>query len=228
MRRQRVAEQQQAEQRDHDGFELGKRRADGEIVVASALSTLGLVVLSAGQATLIGLACAAWLGMSVVLFRAASLALGLDSFPLAASFTLLIVLLMQIAIMSALIAWREQAQVRLLLRHWRPAALVGVSGGLASVGWFSAFTLQNATYVRALGQIELGLTFIATLLFFQEKVTRAEIVGILLIVAAILVVLLSQAPCGRLNRSLEAFTLPEADAEIRGAGGELPPEADAQ
>ena len=176
------------------------------IVVAIALSTVGLVVLSAGQSrlgigglvgglwrlpTLIGLACAAWLGMSVVLFRAASLSLGLDSFPLAASFTLLIVLLMQIAIMGALIAWREPAQVSLLLRHWRPAALVGISGGLASIGWFSAFTLQNATYVRALGQIELVFTFIATLLFFREKVSRAEIVGILLIVAAILIILLA-------------------------------------
>ena len=176
------------------------------IIVAIALSTLGLIVLSAGQAklglagllgglwrlpTLIGLACAAWLGMSVVLFRAASLSLGLDSFPLAASFTLLIVLLMQIAIMGALIAWREPAQIRLVLQHWRPAALVGISGGLASIGWFSAFTLQNATYVRALGQIELVFTFIATLLFFREKVAPAEVVGIALIVAAILIVLLT-------------------------------------
>ena len=176
------------------------------VIVAIAMSTVGLVVLSAGQAklglaslltglwrlpTLIGLACAAWLGMSVVLFRAASLSLGLDSFPLAASFTLLIVLLMQIAVMGALIAVREPEQIRLVLQHWRPAALVGISGGLASIGWFSAFTLQNATYVRALGQIELVFTFFVTLLFFREQVTRAEIVGISLIVAAILIILLA-------------------------------------
>ena len=176
------------------------------VSVAIALSTLGLVVLSTGQTglglaglfgglwrlpTLIGLACAAWLGLSVVLFRAASLSLGLDSFALAASFTLLIVLLLQTGIMGALIAWREPAQLRLVLRHWRPAALVGLSGGLASVGWFSAFTLQNATHVRALGQIELVFTFVATLLFFREKVTRAEIAGIGLIVAAILIILLA-------------------------------------
>jgi drug/metabolite transporter (DMT)-like permease len=136
------------------------------IIVAIAMSTLGLVVLSAGQAklniknlisglwrlpTLIGLACAAWLGMSVVLFRAASLSLNLDSFMVAAAFTLLIVLIMQIAIM----------------------------------------TLQNATYVRALGQIELIFTFVATLLFFREKVARAEIAGILLITASIIIILLA-------------------------------------
>jgi drug/metabolite transporter (DMT)-like permease len=63
-------------------------------------------------------------------------------------------------------------------------------GGLASIGWFSAFTLQNATYVRALGQIELIFTFIATLFIFREKVSRAEIAGIALIAGAIIIILL--------------------------------------
>ena len=176
------------------------------IVVAIAISTVGLVVLSAGQAklnvsnlisglwrlpTLIGLACAAWLGMSVVLFRAASLSLNLDSFMVAAAFTLLIVLIMQIAIMTVLIGLREPTQLSRVMTHWRPAMLVGISGGLASIGWFSAFTLQNATYVRALGQIELIFTFVVTLLFFREKVARAEIAGILLIIAAIIIILLA-------------------------------------
>jgi drug/metabolite transporter (DMT)-like permease len=137
------------------------------------------------------LACAAWLGMSVVLFRAASLSLNLESFMVAAAFTLLIVLIMQIAIMTVLIGLREPTQLSRVMTHWRPAMLVGISGGLASIGWFSAFTLQNATYVRALGQIELIFTFVATLLFFREKVARAEIAGILLIIAAIIIILLA-------------------------------------
>ena len=176
------------------------------VVIAIAMSTVGLVVLSAGQVklnpgnlisgmwrlpTLIGLACAAWLGMSVVLFRAASLSLNLDSFMVAAGLTLLIVLILQIAIMTALIGIREPGQLARVRTHWRPAMLVGVSGGLASIGWFSAFTLQNSTYVRALGQIELIFTFVATLLFFREKVARTEIAGIALITAAIIIILLS-------------------------------------
>ncbi len=175
------------------------------IVVALASSSIGVVVLSAGQAglgwqgllaslwrppTLIGLACAAWLGASVVLFRAASLSLGLESFAVAAASTLLLVLVLQSITMGMIIFLREPGQMARVLRHWRPAALVGISGGLASIGWFSAFTLQNATYVRALGQIELIFTFVATWLFFREKTTRAEIAGILLITAAILIILL--------------------------------------
>ncbi len=181
-------------------------RVTTAVVIAIAMSSVGLVVLSAGQArlgirsllaglwrlpTLIGLACAAWLGMSVVLFRAASLSLGLESFLVPAAFTLLIVLILQSLIMGALIGLREPGQLRLVFRHWRPALLVGVSGGLASIGWFSAFTLQNATYVRALGQVELLFTFIATLLFFREKVTRLEVFGIALITGAIIIILLA-------------------------------------
>ena len=176
------------------------------VVFAIAASSVGLIVLSAGQAglglaglvrglfglsTLVGLACAAWLGASVVLFRAASLSLGLDNFVVAAAFTLTAVILWQTLVMGVLIALREPGQLRKVLQHWRPAMLVGISGGLASIGWFSAFTLQNATYVRALGQIELLFTFAATILFFREKVTLQEIVGIALITASIVVILLA-------------------------------------
>jgi drug/metabolite transporter (DMT)-like permease len=176
------------------------------VTLAIALSAFGLIVMSAGQfdigltailrglwrpQTLIGLACAAWLGMSVVLFRAASLSLGLDNFLISASFTLLVVLVLQTVIMGVMIAIREPAQLGRVLVHWRPAALVGISGGVASIGWFSAFTLQNATYVRALGQAELLFTFIATLLVFREKVSRLETVGIVMITAAIILILLA-------------------------------------
>jgi len=177
------------------------------LIIAIAMSVVGLVLLSTGQShisltgmlrglwrlpTLIGLACAAWLGMSVVLFRAASLSLALDSFVVAAAFTLVVVLFLQSVIMGAMIRVREPKQWSSVLRNWRPAALVGLSGGLASICWFSAFTLQNATYVRTLGQIELVFTFIATVWVFREKVTRLEILGITLIVAAIALILLGK------------------------------------
>lgn len=175
------------------------------VALAIAMSALGLMVLGAGQEklgiggllrglwrlpTLIGLACAAWLGMSVVLFRAASLSLGLEDFVVAAAFTLAVVLVLQTLLMAFIIQLREPGELGRVLRHWRPAALVGISGGLASIGWFSAFTLQNATYVRALGQVELLFTFAATLLFFREKVAVLETLGIVLITASIVLILL--------------------------------------
>ena len=175
------------------------------VVLAIALSTIGLVILSAAQSkltlsnllsglwkkpTLIGLVCAAFLGASVVFFRAASLSLNLDGFLMAASFTLFIVLLLQTIIMGLWMFIRHRDDFIKVFVHWRPAVAVGITGGLTSIGWFSAFTLQNATYVRALGQIELLFTFIATVFFFREKIARGELIGIVLITSSIVLILL--------------------------------------
>lgn len=175
------------------------------VVIAIAISALGLIVLSIGQSklsvanalagmwqksTLIGLGCAAWLGLSVVLFRAASLSLQLDQLMMAAAFTLLIVLVLQTLIMGVLLAVRNFEEFKNIFIYWRPACAVGISGGLASIGWFSAFTLQNASYVRALGQIELVFTFVLTVFLFREKVGHAEIIGIALIMGSIVLLLL--------------------------------------
>jgi len=61
---------------------------------------------------------------------------------------------------------------------------------LGSVCWFTAFTIQNAAYVRALGQIELLFTFIATTMFFRETVDRREVIGIALVIAGIVLLVL--------------------------------------
>ena len=71
------------------------------------------------------------------------------------------------------------------------AAFVGVSGMLGSADWFTAMTLENAAYVRALGQVELVFTFIASRFFFRERSTGLEIAGVLLVVAGILILLLA-------------------------------------
>jgi len=175
------------------------------VVIAIAVSALGLIILNIDQSklsaanalaglgqksTLLGLACAALLGLSVVLFRAAALSLQHGQFLMAAAFTLFIVLAIQTLIMGVLMAKRDIEDFKNVFIYWRPAFAVGISGGLASIGWFSAFTLQNATYVRALGQIELLFTFLVTLFWFREKVSRAEVLGIALIMGSIILLLL--------------------------------------
>jgi drug/metabolite transporter (DMT)-like permease len=187
------------------GFLLLGDSLTSAAVIAIALSVLGLIVLNIGQSklstanalaglgqrsTLIGLACATWLGLSVVLFRSASLSLQHDQFLMAAAFTLFIVLVIQTLVMGISLALRDFEESRKVFIYWRPACLVGISGGLASIGWFSAFTLQNASYVRALGQVELVFTFIVTLFWFREKVARTEILGIALIMGSIILLLL--------------------------------------
>ena len=174
---------------------------------AITLSVIGVLVMSAGQikmsmdslftsfgekATLLGLTCGAFLGLSVVFFRAAALSLEHDNFLMAASYTLAISVILQTLMMGIYIFWRERQTLRDVIVHWKLASLVGLTGMFASVGWFTAFTLQNAAYVRALGQIELVFTFIVTVFFFREKTTRLEIVGITLVIFGILILLLGR------------------------------------
>jgi len=156
------------------------------------LSAATLVTSLAGKPTLIGLASGAFLGASVVFFRGAALALGYPGFVMAAAFTLAVALVIQTAIMGVYLAWKEPRTLIDVVVHWRWSLAVGVAGVLASICWFTAFTLQNAAYVRAVGQIELIFTFIASVFFFRERTTRIEIGGIVLVAAGILLLVLER------------------------------------
>jgi drug/metabolite transporter (DMT)-like permease len=180
-------------------------RLSAAATVAILVSLVGVVVLSSSKTSvglgrlltawtertaLIGLASGALFGVSAVSYRAAALSLGGPGFLIQAAFTLACVLCFQTLVMGAYLVWREPGQLGQVLRAWRVAGLVGIAGMLGSVGWFTAMTIQNAAYVRALGQIELVFTFIAAQVVFRERSTRLELGGIVLIVAGILILLL--------------------------------------
>ena len=139
---------------------------------------------------MIGLASGAFFGVAAVSYRGASLSLGGDGFLVQASFTLAVVLVFQTVVMSAFMALRDPGEIVHVIRAWRVAALVGLSGALASIGWFTAMTIQNAALVRALGQIELVFTITSSVLIFREKILRLEFAGIVLVVAGIIILLL--------------------------------------
>ncbi len=143
------------------------------------------------KSTLVGLICGAFLGASVVFFRGATLALEDGDVLIRASFSLAVALVMQTVMMGGYLLLREPGQMQLVFRHWKPAGAVGIAGFLGSMGWFTAFTLQNAAYVRAVGQIELIFTFIASIVFFKEKTSPTELAGIALIMVAIVAIMLT-------------------------------------
>ncbi|TNE39482.1 MAG: hypothetical protein EP348_03395 [Alphaproteobacteria bacterium] len=137
-----------------------------------------------------GLLSGAFFGVSAVSYRAASLSLGTEGAVIQAAFTLVCVLFFQTIVMSVYLPIREPGEITKVFKAWRVAIFVGLAGMMGSVGWFTAMTLQNAAYVRALGQIELVFTFTASYFFFKEKTTKLEAVGILLIIAGIVVLVL--------------------------------------
>ena len=140
---------------------------------------------------LIGILSGTMFGASAVFYRASSLSLGGDGFLAQSSFTLGCVTVFQAVLMGVYLRMKEPGEFGRVLASWRVAVLVGICGMLGSAGWFTAMTIQNAAYVRALGQIELVFTFIASTLIFKERSTRLEVVGIVLIVSGIILLLLN-------------------------------------
>lgn len=170
--------------------------------LAILLTVAGLVVMSGlprrsslasgifSRAAGIGIASGMIFALASIGYRGASLALSAGDFFLRAAFTLAVVTLFQTVLMAAWLAWREPGQIALVVRAWPVAALVGLTGMLGSLGWFTAFTLQNAAYVKALGQIEIVFTVAASVFFFRERITRAECIGIALIIGGIVLLVI--------------------------------------
>ena len=144
----------------------------------------------ANKGALLALANGAMLGISAVAYRAAALSLGGDSPLLAASATLVTALAIQTFIMTAYLYKFEPGEMAKVWHNRAKSSLVGLASMLGSVGWFTAMTLQNAAIVRAVGQVELIFTFLTSILVFNEKINRSEVVGTLLIVGGILFLLL--------------------------------------
>jgi drug/metabolite transporter (DMT)-like permease len=160
------------------------------LALAILVATAGVVLISlkpgasAGgmRPTLSGLAAGAMFGLSAVGFRGAILSLGLPSYLMAATFTLVIGLLLQSVLLSAYLWLRDPAVLRAIMRSWRPSLFAGFVGALASQFWFLAFALATAASVRTLALVEVLFAQAISRFIFKQPTSRREAVGIVLIV----------------------------------------------
>ncbi|MFP5509369.1 MAG: EamA family transporter [Alphaproteobacteria bacterium] len=168
-------------------------------LAAILLGLVGVLVLSgtpgltgnlwrriASRAAGLGLLAGALFAVSSVAYRGASLELASDDPFLRAMVTLAAVTASQTIAMTLWLRWREPGQIGAVVRVWRRAVWIGLTSMAGSLCWFTAFTLQNVAYVKAVGQVELIFSLAASILFFNERFTRREAVGIALISASVL------------------------------------------
>ncbi|MBD3666493.1 MAG: EamA family transporter [Kangiella sp.] len=156
-----------------------------EVSAAALLSSL------TSRTACMGIASGAAYGIAAVCYRAGSLSLGMEGFLLPAAFTLAAVLAIQTVLMTVWLLARDRTSLIATLRNWPGSLAIGVAGALGSIGWFTAMTLENAAYVRALGQVELVFTFLVPWLWFRETSNRREVSGVALIVAGLIVLVLA-------------------------------------
>lgn len=133
------------------------------------------------RASALGLASGLLFSISAVCYRGASLELDLTDHWARAGVTLAAVTAMQMCAMAIWLRLREAGQISAVWQGRRVAVWIGLLSMAGSFCWFTAFTLQNAAYVKAVGQVELILSLLVTVIFFKEKITTREWLGVALV-----------------------------------------------
>lgn len=171
---------------------------------AICLGVVGVVLLSVdpngtntqwtrvfNRAAGLGVLAGLLFSVSAVGYRGASLeVLSPDPF-VRAGLTLAAVTSLQTFGMALWLLWKDPGEARRVLQAWRSASLIGVTSVAGSFGWFLAFTLQAAAYVKAIGQIELIFGLLVSVFVFKERPGARELVGMAILTASIVVLLLS-------------------------------------
>ncbi|MEM7752592.1 MAG: DMT family transporter [Pseudomonadota bacterium] len=165
---------------------------------AIALGFVGVVLLSEppsggslfNRAAGIGLLSGVLFALSAVTYRGAALALDTGDPVLTGGVTLAVVAAWQTAILAVWLWAKEPGQITATLRAWRPTMVVSVFSLIGSWSWFAAFSLMNAAYVFAVGQVELIFSLLVGWLWFGERLAPREVLGITVLAVSILSVAL--------------------------------------
>jgi drug/metabolite transporter (DMT)-like permease len=163
------------------------------MMAAILVATTGVLIMSfkpggmvgGVKPTLIGLASGGMFALSAIGYRGAILSLGLSNFVMAATFTLVVGLVMQAVILSLYLWLRQPSAMIAILRAWKPSLFAGLMGALASQFWFLAFAIATAASVRTLALIEVLFAQIVARVMFGQRTTAREAVGMVLVVAGV-------------------------------------------
>lgn len=173
----------------------------GVMMLATARSALSLeTIISAmtHRPAMIGMASGLAFAICTVLYRAASQQLTAVELPsgnaiepmVAAGTVLVSVLSFQTLLMGVWLYCANRRDLLESFRRWRIAIWSGVAGCIASIGWITAVTFENAGYVKALGQVELIFSVATGYFLFRETPSSRELLGIVVIVAGIVLLVL--------------------------------------
>lgn len=167
----------------------------GVIVLSVKGDTRSLREIALGwthKAALVGFAAGGLFGVAAVSIRQGAIHLPAGDFMIRAIFTLAVMNTLQTLIMGAWLLSRERDQLVKVVSTWRSSGLVGLLSVFGSACWAMGFALQTTAYVRALGQIELVFTFIASHYMLHERPSLGELIGSVLVVGGVVLVLLGR------------------------------------
>jgi drug/metabolite transporter (DMT)-like permease len=169
------------------------------LATAIIVATAGVIIMSTKpggmvggiRPTLIGLLSGGLFALSAIGYRGAILSLGNPDFVMAATFTLVVGLMMQAVTLSLYLWLRDPAVLKAIMRSWKPSLFAGFMGALASQFWFLAFALATAASVRTLALVEVLFAQLVSRVAFKQKTTAREAVGMALVVAGVVLLILA-------------------------------------
>lgn len=173
--------------------------------LAVCLGIFGLFVSSLGKFNLkltdlfsmldtrsayLGLGAGALFGVASVFIRQANIQLDWLSAPVTqAVVTLTCVLFLQTLIGGVFIMATRRHQLKTIPTNLPACIFIGLTSMIGSFGWFAAYALQNAAYVKTLGQIEFLFTLVLTWYYFKEKIESHEYFAMMLIFISAVVII---------------------------------------
>ena len=168
------------------------------LMTAIIIATAGVLIMSTKpggmvggiKPTLIGLFSGGLFALSAIGYRGAILDLHLRNFVMAATFTLVVGLVMQAVLLSLYLALRQPAVMAAIARSWKRSLFAGFMGALASQFWFLAFALATAASVRTLALIEVLFAQLVARYAFGQKTTPREAIGMVFVVAGVVLLIL--------------------------------------
>jgi len=171
---------------------------------AMVICVLGLIVISMAKSdgldglwsrsAAYGLGAGLCFSLTSLFLRQASLSLDVlerneGANMLTASMTLIYMVSLQTVITTLLVVKLQPGEMQRVFSAWRPAVFVGFTGVVGSIGWFTAMTLEMASYVKTLGQIEFVFTLLIAIFYFRETPSGKEWLGMLMILVGALMLL---------------------------------------
>ncbi|RFS30939.1 DMT family transporter [Acinetobacter sp. SWAC5] len=138
---------------------------------------------------LIGVGSGLCFAITSLLVREASLELTALPFLYRASWVLLCVIGFQCLIMLLYLVLFSRKTLVAMYERIGLTFKVSVCSFLASLGWFTAMSMQSVAIVKTLGQIEVLFSLLISAFFFKEKLARTDHWGLLLVVIAAIMVI---------------------------------------